>query len=79
MQEQPCPGLQRDEGKGETKNNMEKNDTGRDEECCYWVGECCKISTGLRDLAGPCRGEVESGKVNTFNVLGGKPCLSFLC
>lgn len=42
----------------------------------YWTRS---YSTRLRGLAGPCRGEVESGKVNTFNVLGGKPCLSFLC
>ena len=41
--------------KGVTKNNMEKNNTGLDEVCCYWMGECHK-SLGLGDLAGPCTG-----------------------
>ncbi|KAL9982025.1 hypothetical protein ACROYT_G010806 [Oculina patagonica] len=47
--------------KGATTNNMEENDTGRDEEHWHWVGERHKISPGQGGLVGPCRGFCATG------------------
>lgn len=37
---------------GATKNNMEENDTGRDEKCWHWMGERHKISLEQSDWGG---------------------------
>lgn len=39
--------------KGASTNNMEENDTWRDEECWYFLGECGRISPRQGDLEEP--------------------------
>ena len=40
--------------KGASTNNMEENDTGRGEECWYWLEECHRISPTQGNQEEPC-------------------------
>ena len=43
-------------------SNMEENDTRRDEECWYLLGECCKICPRLGNIEEPSHGKLKLAK-----------------
>jgi len=44
----------KEEKEGESTNNMEENNTGKDQDCLYWLGKCHRTS--------PRQGDLESGE-----------------